>query len=406
MPTSYRNLAFDDPSFEFALHRVLGYAPFGAAAVGECLQAAAAIEDGNLASWSAAWDGAADAVRARADAALAAGHRATARHAYLRAHNYHRAAAVWRVHDDPAHLRSWRHAVDSFARAGALRTPAAQPLEIPYGRARLPGWFFPAADDTRPRPTLVAMGGGDASGEESWFHCGADDAARRGYNVVTFHGPGQRGALHRDAALVWRPDYEVVLSAVVDAIIDRPGVDPERVAIYGVSLGGYAVLRAAATDRRLAAVVANSPVLDFHAVTSAPPPAPAAGGQPRQDGRRLPAPSAEKLAFHLDLLRWTYDNAIENRQQWLDLIRGFRADHLVADIECPVLALSSDGEPPSVHPQVERFVEICPAPVTAMRFTAADGADAHVQFNNVQLVTDIVYDWLDDTLGVAPVPAD
>ncbi|MFY1637400.1 alpha/beta hydrolase family protein [Solwaraspora sp. WMMB335] len=397
MPTSYRSLAFDDPSFEFSLHRVLGYAPFGAAAVGECLQAAAAIEDGSLASWSAAWDAAADAVRTRADAALAAGHRATARHAYLRAHNYARAAAVSRVHDDPAHLRSWRHAVDSFAQAGALRSPQVQPLEIPYGRTALPGWFFPAADDGRARPTLVAMGGGDASGEESWFHCGADDAARRGYNVVTFHGPGQRGALHRDAALVWRPDYEVVLSAVVDAIVERPDVDPDRVAIYGVSLGGWAVLRAAATDHRLAAVVANSPVLDFHAVTSAPPPTPPSGGQP--------APSAEKLAYHLDLLRWTYGNGVENRQQWLDLIRDFRADHLVADIKCPVLALSSDGEPPSVHPQVERFVETCPAPVTAIRFTAADGADAHVQFNNVQLVTDTVYDWLDDTLGTAPARA-
>jgi pimeloyl-ACP methyl ester carboxylesterase len=42
----------------------------------------------------------------------------------------------------------------------------------------------------------------------------------------------------------------------------RPEVDPERVGIWGVSFGGGVVLHAAALDRRIKAVVAQSPVVD------------------------------------------------------------------------------------------------------------------------------------------------
>ncbi|WP_219464945.1 alpha/beta hydrolase family protein [Nonomuraea rhizosphaerae] len=390
---TYRSLSFSGEMFDFALHRVLGYAPYGGAAIGECLQAAGKIGDGDIVSWSAAWDEVAAGVRARAEAALAAGHEETARQAFLRAHNYYRAAAIWRTHDDPLHLASWTASVECFAGAGALRRPAALPLRIPYEGTTLPGWFVKAVADDLPRPTLIAMGGGDASGEESYFHCGGEDAARRGYNLLLFHGPGHRGALHQDPSLVWRPDYEVVISSVVDLLESRPDVDMDRLAVYGVSLGGYVVLRAAGADQRIRAVVANSPVLDFHEVATTPP---APSDAPR------PAPSPELMRHMLDLYRWTYDRCISSRADFLDRITGFTAYRLVEKITCPVLALSSEGEPPGALRQSERLPQVCGAPITARHFTAAEGACAHVQFDNIPLVTATIYDWLDDVLAPGP----
>jgi len=47
--------------------------------------------------------------------------------------------------------------------------------------------------------------------------------------------------------------------------VNRVGVEHSRVALLGISFGGYFVLRATAVDDRVAAVVANSPVVDLRA---------------------------------------------------------------------------------------------------------------------------------------------
>ena len=46
--------------------------------------------------------------------------------------------------------------------------------------------------------------------------------------------------------LVLRPDWEAVITPVVDYALTRPDVDPARIALIGLSLGGYLAPRAAA----------------------------------------------------------------------------------------------------------------------------------------------------------------
>ena len=45
--------------------------------------------------------------------------------------------------------------------------------------------------------------------------------------------------------------------SVVDMAVNRVGVEHSRVALLGISFGGYFVLRATAVDDRVAAVVAK-----------------------------------------------------------------------------------------------------------------------------------------------------
>jgi len=65
-------------------------------------------------------------------------------------------------------------------------------------------------------------------------------AVRRGYNCLTFDGPGQ-GRARIEQQLHMRADWENVVTPVVDYVLSRPVVDPERVALIGWSLGGYLV---------------------------------------------------------------------------------------------------------------------------------------------------------------------
>ena len=54
-----------------------------------------------------------------------------------------------------------------------------------------------------------------------------------------------------------RPDWESVIGPVVDFALTLPGVDTDRIALSGWSLGGYLALRGASGEPRLAACIAD-----------------------------------------------------------------------------------------------------------------------------------------------------
>jgi pimeloyl-ACP methyl ester carboxylesterase len=83
--------------------------------------------------------------------------------------------------------------------------------------------------------------------------------------VLLAEGPGQTGFLRFHPDVGFRPDYEVPVGAMIDYVLSRGDVDPQRLAVYGISFGGYFAPRAAAHDRRIKALVANSPVPDLRA---------------------------------------------------------------------------------------------------------------------------------------------
>ncbi len=104
-------------------------------------------------------------------------------------------------------------------------------------------------------------GGFDSTEEELYFSGGAA-AARRGYHVLAFAGPGQGSAL-RDQKLLFRPDWDAVVTPAVDWLLARPDVDPDRIALMGMSLGGLLAPRAAATEHRVAALIAFDGLYSF-----------------------------------------------------------------------------------------------------------------------------------------------
>ena len=121
-------------------------------------------------------------------------------------------------------------------------------------------------------PTLLAHGGYDSTVEELFFYRG-EAARRHGWNCLIFDGPGQGSAL-RVNKLPFRHDWEAVVTPVVDFAHSLRGVDPERIALLGMSMGGYLAPRAAAFEQRIAACVACDGVFNLAAafnVTAALP---------------------------------------------------------------------------------------------------------------------------------------
>ena len=83
----------------------------------------------------------------------------------------------------------------------------------------------------------------------------------RGYNTVIFDGPGQQSMLF-ERGVPFRPDWEQVITPLVDFLSERSEVDASKLVLYGAGQAGYWVPRAAAFEHRLAAVIADPGVVD------------------------------------------------------------------------------------------------------------------------------------------------
>jgi dipeptidyl aminopeptidase/acylaminoacyl peptidase len=259
-------LIFSNPEFAFELRRTMSAIYAGEADLGECLATARRITDGDFDSWYAEWHATALHFQDVADRALARHHLVTARDAYYRIATYYRTAEFF-LHGnpkDPRIVATWRKSRNSFVRAARLdQRSTFQRVWIPYYKTKLPGYFYTpksgAMYQGEPRPLLIIQTGFDGCQEE--LHPYAMAAVQRGYNVLSFEGPGQ-GQVIRIQHLPMRPDWERVVRQVVNYAVSRPDVDPNRMALWGISLGGYLAPRGAAFDHRLSAVVADAGIYD------------------------------------------------------------------------------------------------------------------------------------------------
>jgi hypothetical protein len=115
-------LFFDDQDFDGQLLRALSYAAYGGADIGECLETAARIKEGDRSSWYEAWTKTADRMKADAEESLKGGHTSSARGAYMRASNYYRAAEFY-VTETILRIRA-AFGVGSQATTASPRPPA------------------------------------------------------------------------------------------------------------------------------------------------------------------------------------------------------------------------------------------------------------------------------------------
>jgi dipeptidyl aminopeptidase/acylaminoacyl peptidase len=262
---------FDDESFSFETLRTAGFALYGGADLGEVLVTAAAITGGDEASWHRAWKATAERLRGTGEQALAAGHRVSAREALLRASNYYRAAEYYLRENpaaDPEVTLMFSRSQETFRAAASLLDTPAETISIRYEGTTLPGYLFLVDGSGTPRPTVIYTNGYDSTAEESWFAVAAA-ALRRGYNVLAYDGPGQGAAL-REQQLVFRPDWEAVITPVIDYALTRPEIDAGKMVLFGYSMGGYLVARAAAFEHRVAALILDDGIYDFHSAFARP----------------------------------------------------------------------------------------------------------------------------------------
>ncbi|HEY9472355.1 MAG TPA: alpha/beta hydrolase [Mycobacteriales bacterium] len=209
------------------------------------------------AQWCGAWCRVAAEHESLGRVALADGReRSAGEHLATAAVYYHFAKFVFVCDLDQmraAHTRAVRCLNDALPHLD----PPGHRVEVPFDGARLVGVLrLPAGPG--PHPAVLMIPGLDSTKEE--FRSTERLFLDRGVATFSVDGPGQ-GEAEYDLPI--RGDWEVPGAALLDALAARDGVDGARLAVWGVSLGGYYAPRVASADRRVRACVALAGPYDF-----------------------------------------------------------------------------------------------------------------------------------------------
>lgn len=393
---------FDDPQMSFQMMRALGGTPAGMSDVGECLSTGYRIKEGDFESWYAEWNRTAARLHVFADECAAAGRDVSAGEAYCRASNYYRIAEFY-LHgtpDDPRIMELYGKSKTCFEESLKRQKSPLQKFEIPYEDTTVPGIFYTVDDSGAPRPTLIVQTGFDGTIEE--LQANAMGAIARGMNCMTFEGPGQ-GRVIREQGLHFRPEWEKVVTPVLDFALGLSEVQKDRVALMGLSFGGYLAPRACAFEHRFAACIANGGVFSFMG-SKLPPGATEADmvAGIKSDPEAASKGIWEMAETNTDM-RWAIQNGMytfgaASPADWMIMSAEYTMRGLADKITCPTLVIDCEAEM-SFKGEAKKLYDALTCPKTWMLFTAEEGAEEHCQIGAALYSGERIFNWLEETLG-------
>ncbi len=191
---------------------------------------------------------------------------------------------------------------------------------------------------------------------------------RRGYNCLTFDGPGQ-GAPIREQHLHFRYDWEAVVTPAVDYALTRPDVDGTNLALMGMSLGGFLAARAAAFEHRFRAAIFFDGMYDFRGLL----PKEAVAALDAGDTARCEN-IIQKGIENSTALRWAVPQGVwsfgaSGIADFITRTKLYSMDDIAQQIQCPCLVMDAEGDQFS-HGQPQQIYDALQCPKQLVRLPA------------------------------------
>ena len=397
--TEAAELIFKSHQYSFQCLRTMGYASTGGADIGECLTTAYRIKEGDNESWHTEWLKTSKRLEKKADMFLAKGHPKSARESYFRASNYYRTAEFF-LHDnpeDPRILRTWGKSRACFLKAAKLSEHPIRSVRIPFEKTTLPGYLCLVDNSGRKRPLLIIHSGFDGTAEELYFEIGAL-AVERGFNCLLFEGPGQ-GEVIRKQRIPFRPNWESVVTPVVDFALMLPEVDPENIGLIGFSFGGYLAPRAAAFEKRIKVCVANGGIYDFYENSiKKSPPGTEEVIQNEKASQEFNRAIMERMKTNVDL-GWIFANGMftfsaKSPAEFLRMLKPYTMKEHAKKITCTMLVADSEGDK-DLPGQAWQLYNALQCPKQYLLFTKEEGAEEHCQMGAIMISGENILNWLE-----------
>jgi dienelactone hydrolase len=345
------------------------------------LEKVEAGEDAGTPDVMAQWVGQAETLVELAAEDAAQGRGFSASDKLERAALYLLVAERMQAQGSPGRTETYAKAREMFDRSTALGKLNRERVEIPLGQGTMPALFTRASGDGR-KPMVVYCNGLDSCKELLFWSRLPEALARRGISCLSVDQPGSGEAL-RLQGLPVDPHSESWASKAVDWLEAQPEVDPARIGMTGISLGGHFAPRAVAFEPRFASGAVWGANHNWREVQDK---------RIRREGEN-PVPHYWQHVF------WAF--GASDMDDFLSRSAEMKLDGVMERIKVPFLVTHGALDRQiSVDYAHQSYAGLVNSPRRELKiFTEREGGVEHVGADNMSYARDCIADWFVETLG-------
>jgi len=365
----------------------LNMAPWGGAEIGEVNRVGLRLKRclGDDSAWFREWTREARSVEDRGRERLDDGHQTSGAQYLQRASAYYHVGERFLQPKNYEGMETYRRGVNCLRDAAKyIKRPRLEYLEIPYQGTSLPAIYVHAepANRTGKVPAVVFFDGLDVTKEIQYFK-GVSDLAARGIACLIVDGPGN-GESIRFRNLYLRHETELYATPAWEYLAARSEVDPKRIGIMAISLGGYYAPRAAAFEQRYACCIAWGAQWDYQKIWL-------------DRFERLARADVPSLSVASQHILWVLNAA--SQDDVIKRLEPFKLDGVVQKITCPFLMLHGEGDEQIPLSEAQRCFDAVGSTEKTMKiFTREEGGYHHCQIDNQSICSAYMWDWLEQVL--------
>lgn len=343
---------------------------------------AQAGEDAGTGDFLREWMRVADKLVDLAAEDAATGHLFAAGPKLQRAALYYFTAERMQGHGHPGRMETYDKALAAFAKGTAYCRDNVERVMVPYGAHMLPALFTRAQGVTGPAPTVLYLNGLDSCKELLYWSRLPHALAKRGVSTLCLDQPGTGESL-RKLGLPAHYDSEKWGTPAYDYLAGRADVDPARIGITGISLGGYYAPRICAHEPRFASGAVWGANHNWAEVQQ----------------KRLKREGENPVPHYWAHVQWVF--GAKDSDDFFARAAGMTLDGQMDRIKVPFLIThGANDRQISVDYAQQSYDQLTNSPQRALRiFTEREGGVEHVGADNMSFGREYIADWFADTLG-------
>ena len=310
----------------------------------------------------------------------AEGHLLSAGEKLKRSAIYYTTAERMQSHGAPGRAQVYSKALDAFTRGTHCAGDDVSRVSIPYEGKELSALWHRAGGQ-QAKPAVVFCNGLDSTKELLWFSGLAQALAKRGISTLCVDQPGTGEALRLNG-LTATHESEQWASAWADWLIAQPDVNPEKLGMTGISLGGYYAPRAVAFEPRFASGADWGANHNWAEVQQ----------------KRLRREGENPVPHYWAHVYWVF--GAKDMEDFLKRSKGMTLNGVMDKVRVPFLVTHGARDRQiSLDYAHQSYNQLVNSPNRQLKiFTDREGGVEHVGADNMSYGRDYIADWFADTL--------